>query len=101
MPHFNLSGIGHQTKSVFYYTVATTKNMLNKDLLSGFNFSPAGGNSVVLHIDHIATLIPPGIPFHGLADAAMFLDAKNMDSFHHFRACSQRVFNMQQARGKD
>ena len=74
---------------------------LNKDPLSGFHFPPAGANSVVLHIDHIRTLIPPGIPLHGLADAGMFPDAKNMDGVQHFRGCSQRVFNMQQARGKD
>ena len=64
-----------------------------------FNLT-AGGSAVVLHIDHVKTLLPDGVPLHGLVDAGIFLDTRNMTNFDHFRVCTQRVYNIQQVFGK-
>ncbi|XP_072050986.1 uncharacterized protein [Amphiura filiformis] len=61
--------------------------------------SSAGASAVVLHIDHIKTLLPDGIPLHGLVDAGLFLDTKNMTNFNYFRMRTQNVYNIQQVWG--
>ncbi|XP_072050981.1 uncharacterized protein [Amphiura filiformis] len=61
--------------------------------------SSAGASAVVLHIDHIKTLLPDGIPLHGLVDAGLFLDTKSISNFNRFRMCTQSVYNIQQVWG--
>ncbi|XP_072050991.1 uncharacterized protein [Amphiura filiformis] len=61
--------------------------------------SSAGASAVVLHIDHIKTLLPDGIPLHGLVDAGLFLDTKSMSNVYRFRKCTQSAYNIQQVWG--
>ena len=69
-------------------------------LICLFYCPSAGGSAVVLHIDHVKTLLPDGVPLHGLVDAGIFLAAENLTDFDHFRVCSQSVSNLQQVFGK-